>query len=114
MPDIQPPKTLNEFPVSLVKNMIALATSGFGVVVALSWNEFIRGMVEHYIDPYLGRSGGLASLLIYAVVVTLLAVLVTMQLTSVQRKLAGTDDESEEKDSRKRRSARKTARAKKR
>lgn len=67
--------------------MIALATSGFGVVVALAWNEAIKNTVETYVDPYLGRGSGIASLLIYALLMTILAVLVTMQLSSIERKL---------------------------
>lgn len=87
MPDIQPPSSLKEIPLAIVKNMIVLAASGFGVVVALAWNEFVRQFVATNIQPYLGASGTLASLFIYAIVITIVAVLVTMQLTFVQKKL---------------------------
>ncbi len=87
MSKIQTPERIGELPLSVVKNMITLATSGFGLVVALAWNEFIRNFVDTYINPYLGKEGGTVSLLIYAVVMTLVAVLITMQLTGVQRKL---------------------------
>jgi hypothetical protein len=86
MPDIQAPQKFQELPVTIVKNMVALSTSGFGLVVALAWNEFVRKFVESYIDPYLGKNSGLLSLFIYAVVITLLAIIVTMQLTGLQRK----------------------------
>lgn len=82
-----PPESIKELPVAIVKNMITLATSGFGVVVALAWNEVIQNAVKQYIDPYLGKNSGMVSLLIYAVVMTLLAVLVTMQLSGLERKL---------------------------
>jgi uncharacterized membrane protein (DUF106 family) len=89
MPDIKPPNQLNELPLALVKNMIVLAASGFGVVVALAWNQLINYLVAEYINPYLGKDGGLASLFIYATAITFIAVLVTMQLTYLQRKLEG-------------------------
>ncbi len=87
MAKIESPNSLKEFPLALVKNMIALATSGFGVVVALAWNEAIKSGVETYIDPYLGKNSGVISLVIYASLMTVLAVVVTMQLTSIERKI---------------------------
>lgn len=86
MADIKPPQSFADLPLAIIKNMITLATSGFGVVVALAWNEAIKGFVQQYIDPYLGKNSGLVSLFIYAVVMTLLAIFVTMQLSQLQRK----------------------------
>lgn len=87
MSKIETPETIQELPLAIVKNMITLATSGFGVVVALAWNEAIKGTVNQFISPYLGKSGGVISLAIYALVMTVLAVLVTMQLSQIERKL---------------------------
>lgn len=89
MAAIKPPNSIKEFPLAVITQMIGLATSGFGLVVALAWNEFIKTAVEVYIRPYLGKGSGVASLFIYAVVVTALAVLVTMQLTRMQQRLEG-------------------------
>lgn len=86
MPDIQPPENIKELPLAIVKNMITLATSGFGVVVALAWNDAIKKVVTDVVNPYLGSNGSIISLFIYAIAVTLLAVFVTMQLSSLQRK----------------------------
>ncbi len=87
MPDIKTPEKITELPLAVVKNMIVLATSGFGVVVALAWNELIKAVVEQYIDPILGKNSGVVSLLIYAVAMTMLAVFVTMQLGSLEKRL---------------------------
>ena len=62
-------------------------TSGFGLVSALAWNELIKETVNTYIKPYFGESSGLISLLIYAILITALAVFVTYQLS----KIAGKD-----------------------
>ncbi len=86
MADIKSPGSIQEFPLALIKNMIGLATSGFGVVVALAWNEAIKASVEQFIDPYLGTNSGIISLFIYAFVMTLLAVAVTMQLSSLEKR----------------------------
>jgi hypothetical protein len=92
MPDIKTPDSLTELPLAIVKNMVTLATSGFGVVVALAWNEVIQKAVAEYIDPYLGKNSGMISMLIYAVVMTFLAVLVTMQLSALERRLQSLND----------------------
>lgn len=52
--------------------MITFATAAFGLVAALAWNAFITELVA----SVLGAQGGLMGLLIYAVVVTILAVVV--------------------------------------
>lgn len=71
----------------LVKNMVTLATGGFGVVVGLAWTEFIKVLVADYLDPLLGKNGSLISLFIYAIITTALAVVVTMQLTQLQKRI---------------------------
>jgi hypothetical protein len=47
----------------------------------------IKNFVESYIKPYLGQGTGVFSLFIYAVVVTILAVVVTMQLSKIEKRL---------------------------
>lgn len=87
MPEIKTPKKIKHFHLAVIENMVMLSTSGFGLVVALAWNQVVQATVEKYINPYLGKNSGLISLIIYAVVMTVLAVFVTMQLTKVQQKL---------------------------
>lgn len=72
---------------SIVKQMIVLSTSGFGLVAALAWNNVIQEFVNGYIKPYLSAGSGVLSLLIYAILITILAVTVTYQLTKIAEKL---------------------------
>jgi hypothetical protein len=97
MSAIQSPNRIDQFPLAVLKNMIILCTSGFGLVVALAWNEVVQTTVEKYINPYLGKDSGLISLLIYAVLMTALAVFVTMQLTRLQHKLEEIEQRAEER-----------------
>lgn len=84
---IKTPESIKDMPLAIVTNVITLATSGFGLVVALAWNEAIKGAVTAYIQPLLGKQSGIISLFIYAIVMTLLAVVVTMQLARIQKTL---------------------------
>lgn len=52
--------------------MISLATAAFGVVAALAWNEFITELVK----AYLPAQAGLLGLFTYAIVITVIAVVV--------------------------------------
>ena len=81
------PRSIRELPSSFAMQTISLATSGFSLVAALAWNELIRTIIDQYIRPYLGRNSGLISLIAYAVVTTLIAVLVSMQLSSINERL---------------------------
>lgn len=76
-----------KLPVDILKQMLTLATSGFGLVSALAWNSVIQEFVNNYIKKLLPANSGLVSLFLYAVIVTALAVLVTMQLTKVIQEL---------------------------
>lgn len=71
----------------LVKQMLTLATSGFGLVAALAWNSLIQEFVNSYVKKFLPDGSGIVSLLIYALVVTALAVFVTYQLSKLSEKI---------------------------
>jgi len=83
---ISPPKSGKELPKAVIKQMTALATSGFGLVAALAWNNVIKETVDVYIKPFIGQDSGLISLIIYAVIITALAIVVTFQLSRLQQK----------------------------
>lgn len=70
-----------------VKQMLTLATSGFGLVAALAWNSLIQEFVNSYVKKFLPDGSGIISLLIYALVITALAVFVTYQLSKVSEKI---------------------------
>jgi len=69
-----------------IKKTLDLATSGFGLVAALAWNEVIKETVNNYIRPLFGKESGLISLIIYAITITFLAVLVTYNLSKLSKK----------------------------
>lgn len=73
--------------ITIVKQMLTLATSGFGLVAALAWNNVIKEFVDVNIKPYLPEGSGVLSLFLYAIIVTTLAVLVTYQLSTIVDKL---------------------------
>ncbi len=73
--------------IEIVRQMLTLATAGFGLVAALAWNGLIQAVVENYIKVWLPDFGETATLLIYAVVVTILAVVVTLQLSKLLGRL---------------------------
>lgn len=70
------------FHSELITQFLTLSTSGFGLVAALAWNQTIQQFVKEFIEPKVPKSG-LISQLIYALLVTALAVLVTFQLSKL-------------------------------
>lgn len=72
--------------LAVLKQMLTLATSGFGLAAALAWNNTIQELINVYIKPYLPYSG-LVSLLLYAVLITVIAVIVTINLSKLIEKL---------------------------
>lgn len=79
------PKKRERLHQELISQMIALSTAGFGLVAALAWNEAIQAFVKEYIDKYISQGSGILSRFIYAILITLIAVLVTYQLSKLSK-----------------------------
>jgi hypothetical protein len=73
--------------IEIIKQLVTLSTSGFGLVAALAWNSVIQEVVSTYIKPYLPAGSSLISLFVYAVIVTIIGVIITFQLTNLLKKL---------------------------
>ena len=73
--------------IEILRQMITLATSGFGLVAALAWNNVIQDLVNNYVRKWLPQGSSLISLLLYAVIITVFAVLITIQLSKLLKKL---------------------------
>lgn len=76
-------KTFRE---ELLSQLVTLSTSGFGIVAALAWNDTVQTFVNQFITPRIPGSG-LISKLLYALLITLLAVLITFQLSRIAARL---------------------------
>lgn len=68
------PKSLK---VEILEKMGQLVTTGFGIVAALAWNDFIRKLFEQLFHR---PEDNLWAMFGYAVVITVVIVLVTFQL----------------------------------
>lgn len=75
-------KEEKQFHEEVVVQLITLSTAGFGLVAALAWNQAIQAFVKEYIIPKIPGSG-LISQFIYALIITIFAVLVTYQLSKL-------------------------------
>lgn len=77
-------KEIKQYQAEVVKEMLKLATAGFGLVAALAWNELIKNTINEFFPT---QHSNILSLFIYAFIVTILAVFVTLQLTRLSEKL---------------------------
>jgi hypothetical protein len=66
--------------------MISLASAAFGVVAALAWNSAITALVRQIF----GSGAQIVSLFIYAIVITIIAVIVMVNLGKVAERSAET------------------------
>ncbi len=65
----------SELKVQLLETFAALITAAFGLVAALAWNETIKTGVKMLFPD---DDGGIIGLLVYAIIVTVLAVIMTL------------------------------------
>ena len=59
-----------------LSTMIALATAAFGLIAALAWNKFITDLIS----LFLKAGNGVWAELVYAVIITVIAVVVIQNL----------------------------------
>lgn len=69
-----------KFHKELLQQLVTLSTSAFGLAAALAWNETIQQAVKDFIEPTIPGSG-ILSRFIYAILVTVLGVIITFQLS---------------------------------
>ena len=78
-----------DFKIRVVETFAALITSAFGLVAALAWNETIKAAVANIFDS----GDGVWGLLIYAILVTFLAIIMTLFIAWQADKLKGAEKE---------------------
>jgi len=66
----------------VLEKISALVTAAFGLVAALAWN----GAIQAIFKQAFGDSGTIGAMIVYAVVVTVIAVLVTIWIGKISSK----------------------------
>ena len=69
----------------VIEKVAALITAAFGLIAALAWNEAIQEIFR----LVFGDQSGIWAMLFYAVVVTIIAVVVTIWIGRVTEKAGG-------------------------
>ena len=67
----------------IMETMLTLITTAFAFVAGLAWNEAIQKLIEEFYTA----GGVVTGLLIYAVIVTIVAVVVTVLLARIAGKM---------------------------
>ncbi len=68
------------FHKELIRQLVTLSSSAFGLAAALAWNDTIQQTVKEFIEPRIPGSG-ILSRFIYAGIVTILGVIITFELS---------------------------------
>ena len=76
--------------IEILDKIAALVTVAFGLVAALAWNGAIRAIFERLF----GSADNIPAMVIYAVIVTVIAVLVTISIARALIRAKGEKDES--------------------
>ena len=69
----------------ILQTMITLAAASLGLIAALAWNEAIKALIR----KVLGEDDSLAGLFIYAILATLVAVVVLLILGRAAARVGG-------------------------
>ena len=72
-------------PRVFIQTMITLASASLGLVAALAWNEAIKATIQQFF----GTGDSLAGLYAYAIIATVLAIVVLSLLARVAARIGG-------------------------
>jgi uncharacterized membrane protein YidH (DUF202 family) len=81
------------FKLQLVETFATLMTAAFGMIAALAWNEAIKALVSKYFSP----EDSVVPLIIYAIVITVIAVICIIVIARTLGRLRDSIAENEGK-----------------
>lgn len=84
--------------IQFLETMATLITAGFGLVAALAWNDAIKALIIKYVP---NDGAEIASMFLYAVIVTVIVVIASVSVARLLGKLKEADAKLEEKYSKK-------------
>ncbi len=67
----------------VIESAADLITAAFGLIAALAWNSAVQALVGRFVEP----GSGPMALIIYAILVTVIAVLATVWIGRVREKV---------------------------
>lgn len=76
-----------------VQKFAALITGAFSFMAALAWNDTIKTFITRYLSP----GAGLKSMVIYAIIVTVIAVIISYYITKFSDQLLKEEKKLEKK-----------------
>lgn len=91
MPKERVEKEIKKIKIEFLKTVTTLIVSAFGFVAALAWNKAITETIDKYLRP--GET--IWSWFVYAILVTVFAVLITIYLGRLVEKFKEKKDEVE-------------------
>lgn len=75
---------VNEMKSQVGETIATLVTTAFGLIAALAWNEAIKAIIVEFV----GEGNGITGLLIYAIIITIIAVVATILIARLISKPA--------------------------
>jgi len=81
------------FKTEVIEKIAALITAAFGLVAALAWN----GAIQELFKLIFGEQSTLVAMFVYAVVVTIIAVIAVVLIGRAAAKAKGEDEAAERK-----------------
>lgn len=71
--------------LQILEQMASLVTAGFGLVAALAWNDAIQSLFK----LFLPETGEVWAKFIYAVLITVMVVFITLRLSGIIDRIKG-------------------------
>ncbi|MDP1884245.1 MAG: DUF5654 family protein [Candidatus Moranbacteria bacterium] len=85
---------MQKFKEELRNKSFSYITTAFGLVAGLAWNEAIKALIERFFPM---STGGMIAKFIYAIVITILLVFISVYILKIDEESSAKKDEGKKK-----------------
>lgn len=78
---------IDEFEITFWEELSQMITASFGLLAALAWRSVIQELVNTYIKNFFGDDSGMISEVVFALIITVLAVIVTWRMAKMKDRI---------------------------
>jgi hypothetical protein len=83
-------ESVKETNKEIVSQALGMVSSAFVLVAALAWNDAIKDLITQYLKS----DTGVVSRFVYAIIVTVIAVVITMRLNKIVQKFKDSEKQT--------------------
>lgn len=89
---MEKPENKTKLSQEIAIQTFTLISTVLGLVAALAWNQAITEFINVYIKPFFAKGSEVVSLFVYAVIITIITIVIALRMAKVKERLGPSKD----------------------